>query len=254
MKYYLDTEFREDFTSPWFRKSRHFIELISIGIVAEDGREYYAISNEFDIDACWNKFQIETWMPENNVNPNIKCSQVYEKKVYWLRDNVLQPMIHELVMKSNGDQRNHVLNSIQGLGHLNALKWLIKKYGKSNKQIANEIPYFIFPSKEDIGEIDFGKYRELYHAPQFYGYYADYDWVLFCSLYGRMIDLPKGFPMYMRDLKHMLDDKASGLGYSFDTALSHIKTHERYPKQTNNHNALDDARWNKELHHFLQSI
>ncbi|UIZ93387.1 polyadenylate-specific 3'-exoribonuclease AS [Corynebacterium sp. CNCTC7651] len=39
MRYFYDTEFIEDGTT---------IELVSIGIVAEDGREYYAVSTEFD--------------------------------------------------------------------------------------------------------------------------------------------------------------------------------------------------------------
>lgn len=39
MKYFYDCEFIEDGT---------VIELISIGVVAEDGREFYAVSTEFD--------------------------------------------------------------------------------------------------------------------------------------------------------------------------------------------------------------
>ena len=41
----------------------------------------------------------------------------------------------------------------------------------------------------------------------FYAYYADYDWVVFCWVFGKMIDLPEGFPMYCRDLKQMIDEK-----------------------------------------------
>lgn len=39
VRYFYDTEFIEDGTT---------IELVSIGIVAEDGREYYAVSTDFD--------------------------------------------------------------------------------------------------------------------------------------------------------------------------------------------------------------
>lgn len=39
MRYFYDTEFIEDGNT---------IELVSIGIVAEDGREYYAVSTDFD--------------------------------------------------------------------------------------------------------------------------------------------------------------------------------------------------------------
>ncbi|MBT0565286.1 polyadenylate-specific 3'-exoribonuclease AS [Williamsia sp. CHRR-6] len=39
MRYFYDTEFIEDGRT---------IELVSIGVVAEDGREFYAVSTEFD--------------------------------------------------------------------------------------------------------------------------------------------------------------------------------------------------------------
>ena len=39
MRYFYDCEFIED---------GHTIELVSIGVVAEDGREFYAVSTEFD--------------------------------------------------------------------------------------------------------------------------------------------------------------------------------------------------------------
>lgn len=39
VRYFYDTEFIEDGQT---------IELVSIGIVAEDGREYYAVSTDFD--------------------------------------------------------------------------------------------------------------------------------------------------------------------------------------------------------------
>jgi 3'-5' exoribonuclease-like protein len=42
-RYFFDTEFLEDGRT---------IELVSIGVVCEDGREYYAVSTEFDPDAA----------------------------------------------------------------------------------------------------------------------------------------------------------------------------------------------------------
>ena len=45
MRYFYDTEFIEDGRT---------IELISIGVVAEDGREYYAVSTEFDPERAGN--------------------------------------------------------------------------------------------------------------------------------------------------------------------------------------------------------
>lgn len=75
-------------------------------------------------------------------------------------------------------------------------------------------------------------------APQFWAYYADYDWVALCQLFGTMMDLPKGWPMYCRDVKQLCDELGN----------------PPLPKQaTNEHNALDDARWTKGAWEFLSS-
>ena len=50
MRYFYDTEFIEDGTT---------IDLVSIGVVDEDGREFYAVSTEFDPDRAGQ------WVREN---------------------------------------------------------------------------------------------------------------------------------------------------------------------------------------------
>ena len=89
-----------------------------------------------------------------------------------------------------------------------------------------------------------------------FGYYSVYDHVCLAWLYGKMINLPRYFPMYTRDLKQMLDEKASKVPYAYtvEMGLTSIKSSEKYPKETNSHNALADARWNKQLHEFIQSL
>jgi hypothetical protein len=109
-------------------------------------------------------------------------------------------------------------------------------------------------------------------------------------LFGRMIDLPKGFPMYCKDLKQMLDealqnynktvryiDVEKRIGFIGDFSklvfrdkgkekqidlskcdlkykLEFIKKyHSGYPKQKNEHNALDDAKWNLKLFEFIKN-
>jgi hypothetical protein len=49
VRYFYDTEFIEDGRT---------IELISIGVVAEDGREYYAVSTDFDPERAG------SWLPK----------------------------------------------------------------------------------------------------------------------------------------------------------------------------------------------
>lgn len=66
--------------------------------------------------------------------------------------------------------------------------------------------------------------------PELWAYYADYDWVALCQLFGTMMDLPKGWPMYCRDFKQWLDENGN-------PTLSKHRGVE--------HNALDDALWLK---------
>jgi len=66
--------------------------------------------------------------------------------------------------------------------------------------------------------------------PEFWAYFADYDWVVLCQLYGRMVDLPSHFPMYCLDLKQEMVRRVIDKG--------------SLPKQIGvAHNALEDARW-----------
>ena len=107
--------------------------------------------------------------------------------------------------------------------------------------------------------------KKVENKPEFYGYYCDYDWVVFCWLFGKMIDLPNGFPMYCIDLKQELDRKLNSIvlpckGYypnpndNLSTKLREIKAYSNYPKQTNEHSAIHDARWNKQLYEFLNTL
>ena len=63
MKYFYDTEFLEGkqdrrFLGIKYGKTLPTIDLISIGIVCEDGREYYAISKDFNLKEAWNRFDL----------------------------------------------------------------------------------------------------------------------------------------------------------------------------------------------------
>ncbi len=175
MKYFIDTEFHE---------KPNTIQLISIGIVSEDGREYYAISKDLYLKEIW--------------------------KNKWLRENVLLSIYIENI---HGDARNRIPFTKSGM------RRVIYSIGKPLTQIRSEIIKFMK-----------GK-------PEFYGYYADYDWCVFCWIFGRMLDLPEGFPMYCRDLKQMLDDRG----------LTKKWTRQYCPDPANEHNALADASWNKRL-------
>lgn len=299
MKYFLDTEFlegrqryRKSFIDALFSTKKFTeptIDLISIGIVSEDGRQYYAVSKDFNLNEAWNRYQLEGFDKQKNLLSK-------PRKVYWIRDNVLLPIYKEFI---SGDLRNHLDFSYS------TMKWILKTYGKSNSQIAEEVKSFCegytnkcmgrtlgfkesnLPSIEkEYGELVY----ETRSNPEFYGYYSDYDWVAFCWLFGKMNDLPKTFPMYCKDLKQMLDEKVTNYnkvvsfyeptrkmslnafwdmefvdGFSYrkvnlsnctlDYKLNIIKNHHsEYPKQKNEHNALADAKWNYELFKFIEKL
>jgi len=181
MKYFIDTEFREEPGT---------IDLISIGIVAEDGREYYAINNEFDLKKAF--------------------------KDDWIRDNVLLKFYEQFV---HGDMKNSISFS------LSTLKNILKTQGKSKKRIKEDLELFI----QD--------------KPSFYGYFADYDWVVFCWIFGRMMNLPDRFPMYCGDLKQLMDER--GLATEWKE--------KNCPQGLNEHDALGDAKWNVKLYKAIMS-
>jgi hypothetical protein len=78
-------------------------------------------------------------------------------------------------------------------------------------------------------------------APVFFGYFCDYDWVVLCQLFGRMVDLPKGFPYFCMDLKQMMEERK----------LTSEWKRIACPDPVGEHNALVDARWNASLHKYI---
>lgn len=275
MKYFLDTEFlegpqKEKFPISLFRKyTPNTIDLISIGIVSYDGREYYAISKDFNLKEAWNRFDLK---------PDIKNGGM--KKVYWIRENVLKPIWKDLFFQADdcsGLSNKQTETFYQGVlsgeyDHyftLKSMKALIAKYGKTNKQIAEEVKKFCIQYTKEKPFLITKEYGELSEIkkdyPKFYAYYADYDWVVFCWLFGKMIDLPEGFPMYCRDLKQMLDEKpltfkptiaefTNKYVAGIDPYYEKLEQHVDFPKQENEHSAIHDARWNKKLYEFLNSL
>jgi hypothetical protein len=152
-RYWFDTEFMEDGKT---------IELLSIGIVAEDGRAYYAINR----DADW-------------LNANV-----------WVQTNVLP------LLEPSSEE----------------------KFYRHRGEIGEEVEDFIGPH------------------PEFWAYYADYDWVVLCQLFGTMLDLPATWPKFCLDVKQ----------------LAWMFGNPKLPEQqSEEHHALDDARWTKQAWDFL---
>ncbi len=63
--------------------------------------------------------------------------------------------------------------------------------------------------------------------PEFWAWFAAYDWVALCQLYGRMMDLPADWPMYVMDVRQLIP-------------IEFVP-----PPNRGAHNALEDALWAK---------
>lgn len=163
--YAYDTEFLEDGQT---------IELISIGIVCEDGREYYAVN---------------AGMPVKRI-----------RKHEWLMSNVVPSL-----PKPYGDARNHMPKN-----------WL---YDYSNPAvkvrslIAVEVRDFLLAEGE----------------PELWADWGAYDHVVLAQLWGPMIKLPQGIPMFTHDIEQAIEQHP---GF------------EKPIQADGQHNALEDARHN----------
>lgn len=74
--------------------------------------------------------------------------------------------------------------------------------------------------------------------PVFWAYYADYDWVAFCWLFGTMMNLPENFPMLCMDLQQ----------WWIQMGKPDIKP----PDPMAVHSALADALWNRRFYRALR--
>lgn len=75
--------------------------------------------------------------------------------------------------------------------------------------------------------------------PQLWAWFNAHDHVALTQLFGPMSNLPSGFPQRTNDIAQIVEQ---------------LDAWGRYPEQSaGKHNALDDARWNKELHEWLHT-
>lgn len=184
MKYFYDTEFLEDGRT---------IELISIGIVCEDGREYYAVNSDLPIDRI--------------------------RKHDWLLRNVMPslPLTNRAALNKYIDQSPNLYPKMK----LETLDVDTKSsMVKPHWVIANEVRDFLLAAR----------------PPELWAWFSAYDHVVLAQLWGTMLKMPPGIPMYTSDIRSMVD--WTGI--------------DKLPEQAEGvHNALSDARHNKRLYEHI---
>ena len=220
MKYFIDTQFIE--STPLKRlllkpmsDVKSTIDLISLAIVSEDDREYYAISKDFDLNIAWNIYQIEKELKHPTGRFDIE-EDVIEKKVYWIRDTILKTIWEKLVYEYIHDD-SETCNTETFSFNYNSLSNLLEIYGKTNDEIAKEV-------KELCGDY-----------PQFYNYDVGTDKLSFDWLFKHINHYPKGFPTYCRDLKQNIENIERKLKSQSNTGKT----------------TLEVARWNRELYDLI---
>lgn len=78
---------------------------------------------------------------------------------------------------------------------------------------------------------------------EFWGWVSAYDWVLFCRLWGRMMDIPSSYPYVCNDLRALTQ-------IILQSEDLH-KMADEVPKGADAHNALVDARWIEKVHEWF---
>lgn len=147
-RYFYDCEFIEDGNT---------IELVSIGVVEEGGREFYAVSTEFDPD----------------------------RAIPWVRRNVLDKL------PAPADPA-----------------W------RTNERIRTDLYEFLTAPGDGI---------------ELWAWYAAYDHVVLCQMWGAMPALPRAIPRFTNELR---------------TAWEFAGRPELPPAPKDQHDALADARHN----------
>lgn len=176
MLFTLDTEFLD---------TGNTIELISIGLCAANGNEYYAINS----DAPWKRVL----------------------QVPWMVDNVIKP---------------HLPHSVDSYGGI--IPDVFHPDMKSKSQIAEEVKGFFWDN-------------ETNKPSETWAWWAAYDHVVLCQLWGRMLEVPRGVPMRTNCLKqeHERQLKAAGLPRGKNLPFKQDPATE--------HHALHDARFDMEI-------
>jgi|SRR5215469_4932130 len=209
-KYFIDTEFVD---------TGREIDLISIGIAVEDGRELYLQSVEFDIDKA------DPWVVENVMPHLALCPHMKE------HTGPYNDISNDLLMHNKGQCTfERPIQSIAGFQDPNWAGQLIigahtDCFWRTRTQIRDEIQNLI-------------RYSNYGGPPEFIGWCAGYDFVVLCQLFGGMMALPQGWPHYIIDIQQILDER----GISDD----------QLPQQAGTaHNALEDARHIERLWEYL---
>lgn len=190
VRYFYDTEFIEDGRT---------IDLISIGIVAEDGRKYYAVNSKIGVGKLYRKITGHDWLMANVVPllPVVKPADP-------------NPMVATALAMLAANVKSFRLD-------------LTDPVVKPAWVIRNEVREFL---RDD---------------PELWAYYGAYDHVCLMQLFGPMVAKPEHLPMWTNDVQQLIH-------------AARIKDAQLPAQMGHQHNALDDARWVRDVWNQLHGL
>lgn len=186
-----------------FVEDGNTVDLLSIGMVREDGATLYRVVKD-------------PWAVQRAVEHE------------WLRDNVVRHLPVKLLDQAHGMM---VAGDRFGRSHEFGNLW---EWDRSHPDRASVV------SRREVAMAVRGFIAGT-ESPQLWAWYGAYDHVAYAQLFGRMIDLPDGFPMNTCDVKQ----EAMRLG---DPQIPAFREADA------EHNALSDARWARSAHQWLMEV
>jgi 3'-5' exoribonuclease-like protein len=203
MRYFLDSEFSD---------TGRTIDLISIGIVSEDGRELYLQSCEFYTAT------VSPWVEEHVLPQLSLCPHIHNSNPSATADL----FSHRTHGQCTFSEPAQCITGLRGVkitgGHLIGAHAAC--FWRTHEQIRNEVRAFLTDPTE------------------LWGWYAAYDFVALCQLFGTMMDLPTDWPHHIKEFQQIVDDRSI--------------SDDDLPKQEDGlHNALADAKHLKKLWGYL---
>jgi hypothetical protein len=206
MKYFLDTEFIE---------YPGIIDLISIGLVSEDNRHYYAINKDCNFKKAndWVRQNVLATLPPYNPMPTECSPSTWEASKAWKSREDIKIELSDF-MGVTYDFDPYIREGWMGL-------------------------YDVVFRRKVIYE----NFRLKIHvkSPEIWGEWCSYDWVCFAQLFGTMSDLPQGFPMRCRDIIQLAEDQLGIPAIQLPPSL----------ETEGNHNALLGAKTVKMRYEWL---
>lgn len=217
MKYFIDVKFIDGHVKPLFRRKRYFMDIVTVGIVCEDGRELYLICNEFDPEFA------------NEVVKNF----------------LLKPLINDCINNAHVDTRKNIEKFIKPNNLSFNTRVVQYLCGKSKKEIAKQIYDFLtyrHISKQVEGSDRIEVVDGNNNILEVWGYYCYYDWTIISSLFGIILDRPKELPLRCNDLSQLMHQH--GLTPEWETSVLHMPSSSH---------SLQIARSNKQLYDIIQA-